>query len=118
MNARALRFPDALAAVGAILGLDQAQFAKPRHPLPPPPARIDRCALAFRCELGALDRRLRSARVLAAIPHITGELSDGTRDRLMEAVASAYADEEQAERLEYLADALRTKDFYERTKRP
>lgn len=118
MKAHACRFPEALTAVGGILGLDPSQSAKPRHPLPPPPVRMDRCALAFRCELGALDRRLRASRVLTAIPHLTGdELSAEVRDRLMETVASAAADVEQAERLEYLADLLRTKDFCERTLR-
>lgn len=118
MKAHACRFPEALTAVGGILGLDPSQSAKPRPPVPPPPVRMDRCALAFRCELGALDRRIRSTRVLAAIPPITGDdLSDEVRDRLMEAVASAHADVEQAERLEYLADLLRAKDFEERNRR-
>lgn len=112
-------FPETLKTVAGVLGLSPDQCIRSRKPLPPPPVRIDSGALAFRAELGALDRRLRAERVLGAIPLSVGDdLSDTVRDRLMEAVASAHADEEQADRLEYLADALRTKDFCERTKRP
>ncbi len=121
MKAHGCRFPEALAAVGSTLGLSTSQCAKPSPQaiLTPPPVRTDWRALAFRCELGALDRRLRASRVLTAIPYLTGaELSAEVRDRLMETIASAFADVEQAERLEYLADLLRTKDFCERTQRP
>lgn len=111
-------FPETLKTVAGVLGLSPDQCIRSRQLMPPPPVRIDRCALAFRCELGALDRRLRASRVLTAIPFITGdELSTEMRDRLMVVVGSAFADVEHAERLEYLADALRMKDFFERTSR-
>lgn len=113
-----LSFPETLKTVGGVLGLDPSLSAKPRHPVPRLPARIEWHTLAFRAELAALDRRLRASRVLTAIPHLTGdELSAEVRDRLMETVASAHADVGQAERLEHLADLLRAKDFWERNRR-
>lgn len=108
MRSLGLSFPETLTTVASVLGLDSAQYSRPRPPLPPAPVRIDWRAMAFACELAAVDRRLRASRVLTAVPTVAGEdLSDAVRDRLMVAVCSAYADVEQAERLEYLGDALR-----------
>lgn len=117
MNSKVLAFPEALTTVGSVLGLEHTRGTKPHRPLPPPPVRIDWRARAFACELSALDRRLRAARVLAAIPALDDTVSDAVRDRLMAVVCSAYDDLAQAERLDYLADVLRVKDF-ERGNRP
>lgn len=76
------------------------------------PVKIDLVALAFRFELGALDRRLRAERVNQAINAISiNELPDNDLDRLVDAVARAYADIERAELLEGVADGLRVKAF-------
>ena len=116
MNARALRFPDALAAVGGVLGLDLSQSAKPRPPLPPLPAPIDRCALAFRCELGALDRRLRAAKIQDAARHLDiTALSNDELDRAIALVMTSYEDVARADLFEALADNLRMRAFIERT---
>lgn len=118
-NVLGLSFPEALQTVAGVLGLDSAQCFRPRQPLPPPPVRVDWRAKAFACELSALDRRLRAERVLTAVSTaVDGELADDARDRLMVAVCSAYDDLDQAERLEYLADALRIKDCRESSRTP
>lgn len=72
------------------------------------PLCLDLDKIAFKFELGALDRRRRAVRVLAAASGVTADFSDGDRDRLMDAVASAYQDLAQAETLETVADDLRT----------
>lgn len=83
---------------------------------PPKPARINRTALAFRYELAALDLRLRAERVVTAARICDGaDIDDASRDHLMRVVASAYADVERAELMEYVADTLRWKAFQERT---
>lgn len=74
-------------------------------------------ALAYRFELAALDRRLRAERVLKAATNFKNvELSEQQRDRLMNAVACAYDDNERAEFLEAVADDFRLKAFHGRTK--
>lgn len=108
-------FREALMSVGGILNLDPHQCSQPRHPLPPPPVRVDWRARAFACEMAALDRRLRADLIFSALLPTNGaELSDEVRDRLMVVVCRAYSDLWQAERLEYLADLLHAKDFHER----
>lgn len=82
---------------------------------PPKPVKIDLVALAFRFELGALDRRLRAERVKEAIGSLpVSELSDGDRARIAAAMARAKADLERTEFLECVADDLRWKEFTQR----
>lgn len=82
------------------------------------PQKFDIVAQTFRFELAAHDRRLRADAVLQAVADFnSAELSDQQRDRLMNAVARAYADQDRAEFLEAVADDLRLKALYERTKR-
>jgi len=101
----------------AVLGLTMADlfFDAPTaqgHRPNPMPARIDYVALAFRYELGALDRRLRAKHVRQAANAISiNEFPDHDLDRLIDAVACAYADIERAELLEGVADGLRAKAF-------
>jgi hypothetical protein len=74
------------------------------------PVKIDLVALAFRFELGALDRRLRAEHVNQTVNAISiNELPDNDLDRLVDAVARAYADIERAELLEGVADGMRAK---------
>lgn len=116
MNARALRFPEALAAVGCALGLDPSQSAKPRPPFPSPPARIEREAIAFQFELGALDRRLRAAKIQDAARHLDiTALSNDELDRAIDLVVTSYEDVARADLFEALADNLRMRAFIERT---
>ena len=78
----------------------------------PQPVHVDRVALAFRFELAALDRRLRAEHVNQAANAISiNDLPDHDLDRLVDAVARAYADIERAELLEGVADGLRAKAF-------
>ena len=78
----------------------------------PKPVKIDLVALAFRFELGALDRRLRAERVKKAIGSLpVSELSDGDRARITTAIARAEADLARADLLEAVADDLRLKEF-------
>lgn len=115
MRTLGLSFSEALKAVAGALGLNPAQDSHSRLPLSPPPVRRDRQTHAFTCELAALDRRLRAARVLTALSVADCEsLDDGTRDRLMVVACRAFDDLRQAERLEYIADLWRAKDFHER----
>jgi hypothetical protein len=82
------------------------------HRLPSKPMKIDLVALAFRFELGAMDRRLRAEHVNQTVNAISiNELPDHDLDRLVDAVARAYADIERAELLEGVADGLRAKAF-------
>ena len=82
------------------------------HRPTPKPARTDYAALAFRFELGALDRRLRAEHVNQAVNTISiNELHDHDLDRLVDVVACAHADIERAELLEGVADGLRAKAF-------
>lgn len=76
------------------------------------PVKIDLVALAFRFELGALDRRLRAEHVNHTVNAISiNELPDNDLDRLVDAVARAHADIERAELFEAVADGLRAKAF-------
>ena len=78
----------------------------------PKPVPVDRGALAFRFEMAALDRRLRAEHVRQAANAISiNNLPDHDLDRLVDAVARAYADIERAELLEGVADGLRAKAF-------
>lgn len=79
------------------------------------PVKIDLVALAFRFELGALDRRLRAEHVNQTVNAISiNEFPDNDLDRLVDAVARAYADIERAELLEGVAEGLRAKAFVRR----
>ena len=83
-----------------------------RHQSTSKPVKIDLVALAFRFELGALDRRLRAEHVDQAVNAISiNELPDNDLDRLVDAVARAYTDIDRAELLEGVADGLRAKAF-------
>lgn len=78
----------------------------------PNPRRIDLSDVAFRFELGALDRRLRADAVLQAVANCSGDaLRDEDRDRLLNVVARAYADRDRADFLETIADDLRVRAF-------
>jgi hypothetical protein len=105
--------PDIVAALG--LTMADLFFDAPshhEHRPTPNPARTDYAALAFRFELGALDRRLRAEHVNQAVNAISiNELPDNDLDRLVDAVARAYADIERAELLDGVADGLRAKAF-------
>lgn len=80
--------------------------------------RIHLNAVAFRFELGALDRRLRAERVLTAAANLNIDgLTEQRLDRVMDSIAAAYADQERAEFLETVADDLRMKAYQERTAR-
>ncbi len=80
--------------------------------------KLDLVDVAFRFEMAALDRRLRAEWTLKAVENFNGDnLSDEDRDRLMKVVARAYADRDQAEFLETVADDFRLKAFHERTNR-
>ena len=89
-----------------------------RRQLPAPPARVDRRALAFQFELGALDLRMRAERVIEAGKglHVAG-LSDDELDRAIGHMDKAHTDIERAEMFEGVADGLRFKEFYERESR-
>lgn len=92
-------------------GTPNQQRAAPRK-------KLDLADVAFRFELGALDRRLRAERVLRTAENIRpDELSDQQLDRLLNAIAGSYADVEHAELLETVADDLRMKAYQERTAR-
>ena len=78
----------------------------------PKPVKINLVALAFRVELGALDRRLRAERIIQAVNSISiKELPDNDLDQLVDAVACAHEDVQRAESLECVADDLRLKEF-------
>lgn len=80
------------------------------------PRKLNLVAVAFQFGLAALDRRLRADAVLQAVSQCNGDhLSEQDRDRLMGAVARAYADKDRAEFLETVADDFRTKALHERT---
>ena len=71
--------------------------------------------MAFRFELGALDRRLRAEQVLKAVATFSADrMQDEDRHRLMKVVARAYDDQERAVLLETVADDLRMKTYQER----
>lgn len=79
------------------------------------PQKLDLVAVAFRFELGALDRRLRADAVLQAVADFNGDdLSEEDRDRLMNVVARAYYDQERAQFFESVADNFRCKAYEER----
>lgn len=100
------------------LGLTLADlFLEPRQAshIPRPmvrPKRIDRAKLAFQFELAALDRQLRAETIFKHLPSLDhSTLPDSDLNRLMTIVASAYEDREQAERLETMADTLRSRSL-------
>lgn len=77
--------------------------------------RMDRDEIAFQFELAALDRRCRAEQVLSVIAAFSGVgMADDERDRLLTAVAYAYADQDRAELLEIVADDLTLKAYQER----
>ncbi len=83
--------------------------------LTPKPQKLDLIAAAHRFELAALDRRLRADVVLQTATNFKiDELSEQQFDRVLNAVARAYADRERAEFLETVADDFRMKAFHER----
>lgn len=83
-----------------------------------PPVRIDRRALAFQFELGALDLRLRAERIAQAAIHVEiGRLSDVELDRAFAFVGQGFADTERAVLFEGVADGMRFKEFHERGNR-
>jgi hypothetical protein len=85
-----------------------------QRPAPTPP-RVDRRALAFRYELGALDLRLRAERIVqTAIGIDVSALDDADLDKALTAVASAYADCERATLFEHTADRLMERHYAER----
>ena len=78
--------------------------------------KLDRVALAFRCELTALDRQLRAEQVLRATSSLdASNTTDDHLDRLINAVALAYLDLNRADVLDHVADLLREKAYRERT---
>lgn len=81
----------------------------PRGQRPAPtPRRVNRVAVAFQFEMGALDRRLRAEKVLHLANGVTiDEFSDEELDRALGAVADAYDDVARAELFEGVADDLR-----------
>ena len=82
----------------------------------PKPSKLDRVALAFRFELTALDRRLRAERIIAVGKTLdVSSLSDAKLDRALGSVAQTYADVEQAELFEGIADDLRIKEILGRS---
>jgi hypothetical protein len=89
---------------------------RPRGQRPAPkPVRVDRIALAFRYELGALDLRLRAEKIIEAGKNLdVASLNDHELDRALGHVAQAYDDIERAELFAGVADDLRTKEFLER----
>lgn len=110
-----LSFPDTLKAVAGVLWLDLAHRSIPHQPLPPPPARLDRVATAFRFELAALDLRLRAAKIQEAATQLNiTTLTDAELDRALELVARGYADIARADTFEQVADHLRVRDFLQR----
>lgn len=109
-------FPEALHRVAGVLGLDPTTQRGMHRPLPAPVIRIDRKALAFRYELAAIDRRLRSDSLLQAANRIDiAELSDEALDKVMQSVTAAYADRDRAALFESVADGLMARHDAERT---
>jgi len=110
MKAQRLPFREALSIVAGILGLDPTSQTRIQRPLPSPPVRVDRRALAFRYELAALDLRLRAERTIEAGKSVQVDaLNDCQLDRAMNAVARAHDDMERAEIFEQVADGLMAK---------
>ncbi len=80
-----------------------------------PPQKLNFVEVAFRFELGALDRRLRADAILNAAQNFhLDELSDRDLDRILNTIARAYLDRERAKFLETVADDLRMKACQER----
>jgi len=80
--------------------------------------RVSCTDIVFQFELSALDRRLRAEQVLKAVATFNGhELKDMQRERLMNAVATAYRDRDRAEFLESVADDFKAKVFQKREER-
>lgn len=89
--------------------LPQGQRPAPR------PAKVDRVALAFQFDLGALDLRLRAEGIIEAGKKLdVANLSDRELDHALIYTAQAHADVERAELFEHVADTLRMKEFTER----
>lgn len=96
---------------------DDAPIPRGTHPSQKPKSP-DRVASAYQFELGALDRRLRADRILEAAKKLDAvTMSDAQLDRALSFVAQAYADIEQAEMFEQVADDLRERDVTERISR-
>src|SRR5262245_14346163 len=102
-----------LSEICTALGVHESELfydtGESQHPRPTRPRKetpLDRSAIAFQFELAALERRLRAEKVLSAAKGFIS-LTDLQRDRLMNAVASAYADLETGELFEYVSDGLR-----------
>ena len=113
---RNCNFKEALHLVAGILGLDATTSSRSRPT--PQPLRINRVALAFQFELGALDHRLRAERIHEAAKGINlSTLSDGELDRVLSHVAQAYAEQNRADLFEGIADTLRARDITERISR-
>ncbi len=107
----------------AAMGIAQADLfydaglPRGQRPTPKPP-RINRMALAFQFELGALDRRLRAEKINETAKGIDlSTVSEAELDRALDCVGRAYADQERAELFEHVADTLRDRDFAERISR-
>jgi hypothetical protein len=82
------------------------------RPVTPPPARINRKALAFKWGLAALDLRLRAEQILQATKGIAvSDLDDAALDRLINVTAKAYADHDRAGLFEHVADGLMDKHY-------
>lgn len=89
-------------------------LSTPDRLLPIPPQKLDLNGLAFRFELGALDRRLRAEHVLNAVENFhPDELDDHQLDQLLNAIARAYGDRKRADFLETVADGFKVKAFHE-----
>lgn len=117
MKVLRLGFLEALSVVAGILGIDSTStvHGRPRRPLPAPPVRIDRRAIAFRFEIGAADLRIRAQRIKKAAQGLDVEsLTDKELDHALGIVAKNYADIARAELFEQVADGLRLREFLER----
>ena len=112
-----------LEEICASLGIEQKDLFYDRG-LPrgqrsaPKPPRINRIALAFRFELGALDHRIRAERIIETVRGIDlSTVSDEELDCVLSHIGRAYDDQECAALFEHVADTLRERDFTERTLR-
>jgi hypothetical protein len=118
MKCRGCSFIEAVKLVAGVLSLDSSTTNTRNYRLAQIPKKFDLNAAAFRLEMAALDRRLRSKAVLQAVADFNGEgLSDTDRDRLLNAVAAAYDDRKHAEHLEQTADRFRWRAFQEKEAR-
>jgi len=85
-----------------------------RRPAPTPP-RINRTALAFQFELGALDHRMRAEQIIATAKTLVfSTVSDEELDHALSHIGRAYRNIERAELYEHVSDSLRERDCTER----